>query len=185
MLKECLVLLLSFLTISASEPHKFFDHGDFQPGDYNMFDTFEGYSWQKFEHGSSKYSSFYIKEQADKEFAELLNITFDVDLVHLNGVFKPKYPDNMIYPNLNSKKEDGVTPADYKKDMSEIVANAFRQGYSTRTYTGFDMFRYREDNVPFQIKQIEHATEAHGVKFNLRFNINKVKFCSRLNEDLN
>ena len=64
---------------------------------------------------------------------------------------KPKYEDNRIYPNLNTKKDDGVTPSDYKKDMSEIVANAFRQGYSTRTYTGFNMFRYREDNVPYQI----------------------------------
>jgi hypothetical protein len=101
----------------------------------------------------------------------------------MNGIIKPKYDDSMLYPNLNTKKEDG-SPADYKKDMSEIVANAFRQGYSTRTFTGFNMFKYREDNVPYQIKQVQHGTERHGVKFNLRFNINEIRFCSRLNEDL-
>ena len=53
----------------------------------------------------------------------------------------------MIYPNLNKKKSDGVTPADYNKDMSEIVANSFRQGYSTRTFMNYNMFPYREDNV--------------------------------------
>jgi len=104
--------------------------------------------------------------------------------VYIDGRSKPKYPDHMIYPNLNTKKEDNVTPADFKKDMSPIVANAFRQGYSTRTFMGYNMFPYRDDNVPIRIKQVTHSTLAHGVEFNLRFNINKIPFCSRLNEDL-
>ena len=62
----------------------------------------------------------------------------------------------MIYPNLNKKKSDGVTPADYNKDMSEIVANSFRQGYSTRTFMNYNMFPYREDNVQERIKQLKY-----------------------------
>ena len=89
----------------------------------------------------------------------------------------------MIYPNLNKKKEDG-SPADYRKDMSPIVANAFRQGYSTRTFMGYNMFPYRDDNVQRRIKQLKYYQKAHDVEFNIYFNINKIEFCSKLNEDL-
>ena len=61
----------------------------------------------------------------------------------------------MIYPNLNKKKADGVTPADYNKDMNEIVANSFRQGYSTRTFMNYNMFPYRNDNVQERLKQLK------------------------------
>ena len=35
-----------------SNNHKFFDHGDYVATDYNMFDTFEGYTWHKYEHSA-------------------------------------------------------------------------------------------------------------------------------------
>jgi len=41
--------------------HKFFDHGDLDPNDYNMFDSFEGYTWHKYEHSKEEFSQFYIK----------------------------------------------------------------------------------------------------------------------------
>ena len=75
-------------------PHKFFDHDDFDPSDYNMFDSFEGYTWHKFQHSKQeKYTNFYIKEAADKEFNELHNITFDIDIIWINNDLKPSYPD--------------------------------------------------------------------------------------------
>ena len=84
---------------TASEPHKFYDHDDYKATDYNMFDSFEGYTWHKYEHTKSKgLKQFYIQKQADKEFNELLNVTFDVDIVYINGIIKPKYEDAMVYP---------------------------------------------------------------------------------------
>ena len=68
--------------------------------------------------------------------------------------------------------------------MNQVAANVFRQGYSTRTFRGMDIFRHREDNVQRSIKQIEHSVSAHDVVFNLRFNINEVEFVSRLNENM-
>jgi len=88
------VLLLSIILslIHAEDtPHKFFDHDDFNPADYNLFDSFEGYTWHKMQNAKETYTQFYIKKAADKEFAELLNITFDVDIIYINNKVKPKY----------------------------------------------------------------------------------------------
>jgi len=68
--------------------------------------------------------------------------------------------------------------------MNAVAANTFRQGFSTRTFMGIDMFPYRQDNVQEFIKKIEFKQKAHNVTFNLRFNINKIDFNSKLNEDL-
>lgn len=48
----------------------------------------------------------------------------------------------------------------------------------------YDMFRYREDNVQRNIKQIEFMQDYNNVKFKFRFNINEIEFVSRLNEDI-
>lgn len=69
-------------------------------------------------------------------------MTFDVDLIQISGLSKPIYDDSQVYPNQNQKDR-----LEYQKDMNEVAANVFRQGYSTRTYRGMDIFRYREDNV--------------------------------------
>ena len=47
-----------------------------------------------------------------------------------------------------------------------------------------DIYRYREDGVQRNLKQIEHQVEAHNVVFNMRFNLNEIEFNSRLNEDM-
>jgi len=53
--------------------------------------------------------------------------------------------------------------------MNLVAANAFRQGYSTRTFTGMEMFRYREDNVGRKVKDFSYPTSANGIDFNLKF----------------
>ena len=55
---------------------------------------------------------------------------------------------------------------------------------AVRTFRGMDLFKYREDGVQRNLKQIEHQVEAHGVTFNIRFNVNEIGFVSRLNEDM-
>jgi len=67
--------------------------------------------------------------------------------------------------------------------MNNVVANAFLQGHSTRTFMGMNMFSYREDNVQRPIRTSEFKTSSKGVEFKVRFNINEVGFCSRLNQD--
>jgi hypothetical protein len=66
--------------------------------------------------------------------------------------------------------------------MNEITANAFRQGYSLRTFANMNMFPYREDNVGRALKSFLFSTEAEGVTFNINFNVNEIDFNSRLNE---
>jgi hypothetical protein len=58
--------------------------------------------------------------------------------------------------------------------MSMVAANAFRQGYTTRTFTGMDIYRYRDDNVQRTLKSIEFKNEANDVIFNIKFNINEI-----------
>ena len=89
--------------------HKFFDHNDFNPADYNLFDSFEGYTWHKQIHQADNYSQFYISTQADKEFEELLNITFDVDLVYINDEQKPTYEAERVYPSQDKRLEADPT----------------------------------------------------------------------------
>jgi len=65
------------MVAAKSAKHKFFDHGDFDPADYNLFDTFEPYTWHKYEHSAAQAASstsknfreFYLGKQAEKEFA--------------------------------------------------------------------------------------------------------------------
>ena len=45
-----LILTLVSVALSAESTHKFYDHDDFVATDYNMFDSFEGYTWHKYEH---------------------------------------------------------------------------------------------------------------------------------------
>lgn len=68
--------------------------------------------------------------------------------------------------------------------MNEVAANAFRQGYTTRTYAPYKMFPYRDDNVQSRLKQFEFTTSASNVTFKLRFNINKIRFNSALNQEI-
>ena len=65
--------------------------------------------------------------------------------------------------------------------MNEIAANAFRPGYSLRTFRDMNIFEHRDDNVGRLIEQISYKTETKGVDFNVAFNINLVDFSSRLN----
>lgn len=183
MASKVLTLLL-VLASANKKPHKFFDHDDFDPTDYNLFDSFEGYTWHKIQNTREQYSQFYIEKQADKEFKELLNIVFDVDIVYINGKIKPTFDGSEVYPNQNTKKNDGTTPSDFKKDTNEVAANVFRQGYSTRTFMGYNMFNYREDNVQKKYKQLDFETKSNEVTFGFKFNLNEIAFNSRLNEDL-
>lgn len=70
---------------------------------------------------------------------------------------------------------------DFNNGMSEITANAFRPGYSVRSFKDMTMFDHRDDNVARLIEQVTYTTAAAGVAFNLDFNINAVEFVSRLN----
>ena len=72
-------------------------------------------------------------------------------MITISGTKKPIYDDQEVYPNQNMKEYP-----DFRKDMNQVAANVFRQGYSTRTYRGMDIFRYREDNVQRNLKMIEH-----------------------------
>lgn len=45
------------------------------------------------------------------------------------------------------------------------------------------MFPYREDNVQTPLNSFSHIVSAHNVTFNLKFNVNKIGFNSKLNED--
>lgn len=75
--------------------------------------------------------------------------------------------------------------------MTEVAANVFRQGHSLRSFSGLNMFPYRDDNVARLQKQLFYSTKAAStaqserpVKFNFRFNLNTVEFNSRLNEHI-
>lgn len=52
----------------CKDHHKFYDHDDFVATDYNLFDTFEGYTWHKYEHSAHSQGNnkrqFYLKDQA-------------------------------------------------------------------------------------------------------------------------
>lgn len=79
------ILVIATIQAETTADKKFYDHGEFEDTDYNMFDTFEPYTWHKYQHSvhSKKQNmrAFYLKEQVQKEFAELLNITFDIDII--------------------------------------------------------------------------------------------------------
>ena len=176
----------------VADPYTFYDHGESTDDLYDIFDTFEAYTWHKYE--NSQHSSpdkkenlreFYLQSQADKEFKELLNLSFDVDIIYLNDKVKPTYDPALVYPDQVMPKDlnnsDGWT---FNKDMSLVAANVFRQGYSLRTYNGVDMFPYRDDNVQKVINKFTFTTRANEVEFNLQFTVNAVNFNSRLNQDL-
>tara|TARA_B110000285_G_C14870433_1_gene488912 strand:+ start:68 stop:394 length:327 start_codon:yes stop_codon:yes gene_type:complete len=103
-----LVYWLISAVISSDVDHKFYDHDDFVATDYNMFDTFEGYTWHKYEHSihtnQENHRQFYLKKQAQKEFGELLNITFDIDLISINSIVKPVYKEESLYPDQPTSK---------------------------------------------------------------------------------
>jgi hypothetical protein len=46
------------------------------------------------------------------------------------------------------------------------------------------MFPYRNDNVQRPINLLVFKTNANEIEFELRFQINEVAFCSRLNEEM-
>lgn len=37
-------------------------------GDWDLFDTYEGYMWHRFQHLENRFKQFYLHEQAAKEF---------------------------------------------------------------------------------------------------------------------
>lgn len=163
--------------------------------DYDLFDTFEGYMWHRFEHLDAEHRQFYLSQQAEKEFGQLRNVTFDIDIVHVRGeketMFKPRYPVSQLYPEQNvpplrpaSGSYEETLPVyepNFKKDMTEVAANAFRPGYSVRSFKDMVMFDHRDDNVARLIEQVSYKTTAKDVDFNVAFNINQVEFTSRLN----
>ena len=96
-------------------------------GDWDLFNSFEGYTWHKHQKQSEDLKQFYIKTQADKEFSEIQNITFDIDLVYINDKVKPTYSEDQVYPN--QKKERQFTKDQYEaynKDMNKVAADVFR-----------------------------------------------------------
>lgn len=188
-----------------SETHNsFFTDEDIVLTDYNLFDTFEGYTWHRHQHAADEFKQFYLQKQAEKEFLQLQNITFDVDIIHIageqEGKVKPKYQAFKVYPEQDipktSQAQDGAQSqplADsipsFRKDMTEVARNVFLQGHSSKSSSGMSMFPYREDNVPHLQKQLYYSTSAvpgansdRQVEFNFRFNVNTIKFSSRLNE---
>ena len=66
--------------------------------------------------------------------------------------------------------------------MSDVIANAFRPGYSLRTFQNTKMFDHRDDNVQRPIKSLLYSIKVDSIDFNIKFNINSIEFCSRLNE---
>ena len=66
--------------------------------------------------------------------------------------------------------------------MSDVIANAFRPGYSLRTFQNTKMFDHRDDNVQRPIKSLLYSIKVDSLDFNIKFNINSIEFCSRLNE---
>ena len=52
----------------SSTHNSFYTDEDFVSTDYNLFDTFEGYTWHKYQHSSEEYRQFYLHKQAEKEF---------------------------------------------------------------------------------------------------------------------
>lgn len=68
--------------------------------------------------------------------------------------------------------------------MSEVVANAFNEGHSVKTFEGMSIFEHRADNKAVHTKRLEHRTVSRGVEFNINFNVNEVPFVSRLNEHM-
>lgn len=190
-----------------SETHNsFYTDEDLVLTDYNLFDTFEGYTWHRYQHSSDEFRQFYLHTQAEKEFLQLQNITFDIDIVHIageqEGKVKPKYEASKVYPAQDipriSYSEDGQQSQPhedsiptFRKDMTEVAANVFRQGHSLRSFSGLNMFPYRDDNVARLQKQLFYSTTVASaaqsdrpVKFNFRFNLNTVEFNSRLNEHI-
>jgi len=82
--------------------NSFFTDEDVVLTDYNLFDTFEGYTWHRHQHAAQEFKQFYLHKQAEKEFLQLQNITFDIDIVHIagemEGKVKPKYHASQVYP---------------------------------------------------------------------------------------
>ena len=62
------IIWLISVVLCSEENHKFYDHDDFVATDYNMFDSFEGYTWHKYEHSIhnnlENHRQFYLSKQA-------------------------------------------------------------------------------------------------------------------------
>ena len=71
----------------------------------------------------------------------------------------------------------------FNRGFTSIAANAFRQGYSTRSYQNIDVFNYRNDGVQQNIRQVKFKTEGDQ-QFQIQFNINQILMNTRLDEDL-
>lgn len=70
---------------------------------------------------------------------------------------------------------------EFKKNMNDIVANAYRPGYSIRSFANSTVMNHRTDNVGRLVENLNYRTESQGVDYNINFNINKVDLVSRLN----
>lgn len=70
--------------------------------EWSLYDTFEGYWWHRYLHLPDHFRKFYLQEQAQKEFGQLRNISFDVDVILIEGErvgkVKPKYEHTWLYP---------------------------------------------------------------------------------------
>ena len=62
------------LTAVLAENYFKEEHSGLKEGEYDLFETFEGYIWDRFNHLDSKHRQFYLHQQAAKEFGLLRNI---------------------------------------------------------------------------------------------------------------
>lgn len=115
--------------------------------------------------------------------------------MHIRGekdtYFKPRYTAKELYPEQTippikpaSGSIEELIPLEepeFKKNMNEIVANAYRPGYSVRTFANTTVMNHRTDNVGRLVENVNYRTESQGVDYNINFNINSIDLVSRLN----
>lgn len=97
------IIIGLFQLINAQEEQEvqhnyFYEDIKPDPTEYDLIDTFEGYIWHKFQHQDNNFKAFYLSKEAEKEFKQLRNISFDIDIIHIKGEtwsqYKPKYPSS-------------------------------------------------------------------------------------------
>lgn len=83
----------------------------------------------------------------------------------------PEHPEYSVTDDDEKKRHDSALK--YKKNLSEVTANAFRPGFSVRTFSGLTMFDHRDDNVGRAYRKLEYKLQqADGVDFQITININ-------------
>jgi hypothetical protein len=95
---------------------------------------------------------------------------------------KPRY--DRPYP-LQSFEDANETQGVFKVN-TELLQNSFRVGYysGTEQMQGAKAFPYREDNKLKGARSVVFQKDYSGNDVDIRFQINTVKFNSRLNEEL-